>query len=154
MASLTRWLAEPEYRVISTLYFCRRIEGQGGLSRLLARWLWRRYVIGAGVLISPLAVIGQNLRLPHPIGIVVSEEARIADRVTLYQNVTLGRRTASLVGAPTIGDDVVIYAGAVVAGPVSIGSGAVIGANAVVMEDVPPGATAAGNPARIIAAAV
>jgi serine acetyltransferase len=91
---------------------------------------------------------GEGLFLPHPFGIVVHARARIGDRVTIYQNVTIGE-TNTTPGVPTIGDDVLIGAGAVVLGPVTIGDGAVVGANAVVLTDVPAGGLAVGNPARV-----
>ena len=148
--NLRRWLFEPEYQVVSALYACKRLDSRGNWARPLSRWLWRRYVIGNGCFISPLASIGTGLHLPHPIGIVVSEDACIGNNVTLYQNVTLGRVTADRGGAPMIEDGATIYAGAVILGTVRIGAGAVIGANSVVRIDVPGGAVAAGAPAAII----
>lgn len=93
---------------------------------------------------------GDELYLPHPYGIVVHAWARIGDRVTIYHNVTLGE-TGTGPGVPTIGDDVLIGAGAVLLGPITVGDGAVIGANAVVTADVPPGGLAVGNPATVTA---
>ncbi len=147
---LRKWLFEPEYQVVSTLYLCKRLDARGKWTRPLSRWLWRRYVIGGGCLISPLVEVGSGLHLPHPTGIVVSEDVCIGRDVTLYQNVTLGRLTADRRGAPTIEDGAVIYAGAVVLGSVRIGHGAVVGANSVVRSDVPDGAVVVGAPARII----
>jgi serine acetyltransferase len=92
---------------------------------------------------------GSDLFLPHPFAMVVHARAVIGDRVTIFQGVTLGE-TGTGPGAPTIGDDVVIGAGAVVLGPITIDDGAVIGANAVVTVDVPAGGLAVGNPAQII----
>lgn len=91
---------------------------------------------------------GDDLYLPHPYGIVVHAWARIGDRVTIYQNVTLGE-TNTRPGVPTLGDDVLVGAGAVLLGPITVGDGAVVGANAVVTDDVPAGGLAVGNPARI-----
>jgi serine O-acetyltransferase len=94
---------------------------------------------------------GPGLRLPHGArGTVIHWDSKIGSHVAFHHNVTLGvRRTGG--GAPTIDDDVEIGPGAVILGEVTIGQGAQIGANAVVLTDVPAGATAVGNPARIIA---
>lgn len=89
--------------------------------------------------------------LPHGLnGIVISDQARIGKNCTIFQQVTIGVRNMEGGGAPTIGDNVLIGAGAKVLGEISVGSGAKIGANAVVLENVPEGATVVGNPGRII----
>lgn len=94
--------------------------------------------------------VGSGLRLPHGSrGTVVHPCAQLGDRVTLFQNVTIG--VAHLGGpVPKIGDDVLVGAGACVLGGITVGDGAVIGANAVVLHDVPAGATAVGVPARVL----
>ena len=96
--------------------------------------------IGNGV------TLGEGVWFVHPIGTVVGGDAKVGRRVRFMGNNTIG--TVRDDGCPTIGDDVVIGAGARVLGPIHIGAGAVIGANAVVLEDVPPGATVVGIPAR------
>jgi len=115
------------------------------LRRLL--WWWSSLIFGSEIALA--AEIGGGFYLPHPYGVVVGA-CHIGRNVTLMQNVTLGRRHPHEDAYPTLEADVVICAGAVVLGGVVIGKGAVIGANAVVLSDVPPGATAIGNPARII----
>ncbi len=80
-----------------------------------------------------------KVKFPHPVGIVVCNRATFGRNVTVYQNVTIGVGKKGDVPAPSIGDDVVIYSGAVIVGGISIGEGAVIGANAVVTKDVPAG---------------
>ena len=121
----------------------------------LQTWLVRRRIIGAGVLcrllgtftyvlcaceISPSAVVPKTTRFPHPTGIVIGAGVRLGERVTVYQNVTLGShgRSDRQQAYPSIGDDTVIYAGAIVVGGVTVGARSIIGANAVLSTDVPP----------------
>ncbi len=100
-----------------------------------------------GVEIHPAAEIGTELFIDHGSGVVIGETARIGDRVTLYQGVTLGG-TGFQRGKrhPTLGDNVTVGSGAKLLGPIAVGDGAKVGANTVVVEDVPPGATVVGNP--------
>ena len=131
-----------------------------------ARWCWThgfkwlgRFVshIGrwlTGIEIHPGAKIGERVFFDHAMGVVVGETAEIGDGCTIYQGVTLGG-TSLYKGAkrhPTLGRDVVVGAGAKVLGGFTVGDGAKVGSNAVVTKPVPPGATAVGNPARIIEA--
>ena len=107
-----------------------------------------------GIEIHPGAQIGKGVFFDHAMGVVVGETAEIGDGCTIYQGVTLGG-TSLYKGAkrhPTLGRNVVVGAGAKVLGGFTVGDGAKIGSNAVVTKPVPAGATAVGNPARIIAA--
>jgi len=109
-----------------------------------ARWM-------TGIEIHPGATIGRRFFIDHGMGVVIGETATIGDDCTLYHGVTLGGTSWNKGKRhPTLGNDVVIGAGAKVLGPIMIGEGARIGSNAVVVKDVPPGATAVGIPARII----
>ena len=113
----------------------------------LSRWL-------TGIEIHPGARIGNGVFFDHGMGIVIGETAEIGDGCTIYHGVTLGG-TSLYKGAkrhPTLGRDVVVGAGAKVLGGFEVGDGAKIGSNAVVTKPVPAGATAVGNPARIIQA--
>lgn len=113
----------------------------------IARWF-------TGVEIHPGAKIGERVFFDHAMGVVVGETAEIGDGCTIYHGVTLGG-TSLYKGTkrhPTIGQDVVIGAGAQVLGGFTVGDGAKIGSNAVVTKPVPAGATAVGNPARILLA--
>lgn len=94
--------------------------------------------------------IGRGLLIPHPQGIVINPEARIGERCLIFQQVTIGTIGGKR-GAPVIGSNVDIGAGAKILGPVNIGDGAKIGANAVVLSDVPPGSVAVGIPAKVLA---
>jgi serine O-acetyltransferase len=96
--------------------------------------------------------LGERVFFDHGMGIVIGETAEIGDGCTVYHGVTLGG-TSLYKGAkrhPTLGKDVVIGAGAKVLGGFTVGAGAKVGSNAVVTKPVPEGATAVGNPARII----
>ncbi len=107
-----------------------------------------------GIEIHPGARIGERVLFDHAMGVVVGETAEIGDGCTIYQGVTLGG-TALYKGAkrhPTLGRNVVVGAGAQVLGGFTVGDGAKVGSNAVVTKPVPAGATAVGNPARIIQA--
>lgn len=108
--------------------------------RPLARLVQWQLIVVDGCYLSPFAHVDGRLSLPHPIGITIGHKARIGRNVTLYQHVTLGVRNARDDGCPTIEDDVIVYAGAVIVGSVTIGRGAVIGANAVITQSVPAGA--------------
>lgn len=96
--------------------------------------------------------IGPGLRLEHPNGIVVGRDVVVGRDAFICQRVTLGERLGRgrTAGYPTVGDDVFLGAGATVLGAVHIGSNARVGAGAVVLCDVPAGATAVGNPARVL----
>ena len=103
-----------------------------------------------GIEIHPAATIGRGLFIDHGTGVVIGETSVLGDRVTLFQGVTLGG-TGKERGKrhPTIGNNVVIGAGAKVLGNITIGSDSMIGANAVVVRDVPEHSTVVGVPGRI-----
>ena len=104
-----------------------------------------------GIEIHPGAQIGKGLFIDHGMGVVIGETTEIGDNCTIYQGVTLGG-TGKDVGKrhPTIGDNVMIGAGAKVLGPVKIGSGSKIASNAVVIREVPENSTAVGIPAKVV----
>jgi serine O-acetyltransferase len=104
-----------------------------------------------GIEIHPGARIGRRFFVDHGMGVVVGETAEIGDDVTLYQGVTLGGVSLDPGKRhPTLGNGVVVGAGAAVLGPFTVGDGARIGSNAVVVKAVPPGATVVGIPARAV----
>jgi serine O-acetyltransferase len=105
-----------------------------------------------GIEIHPGATIGRRVFIDHGMGVVIGETAEVGDDCTIYQGVTLGG-TSLTRGAkrhPTLGPGVIVGAGAQVLGGFTVGEGAKIGSNAVVVKPVPAGATAVGNPARVI----
>lgn len=119
--------------------------------RLSARAISQLAKFVTGVEIHPGATIGHGLVIDHGTGVVIGETAEIGDNCTIYQGVTLGG-TGKDVGKrhPTIGNDVLIGAGAKVLGPFRVGDGAKIAANAVVLEAIPEDSTAVGIPARVV----
>lgn len=104
-----------------------------------------------GIEIHPGAKIGKGLFIDHGMGVVIGETAEVGDNVTIYHGVTLGG-TGKDKGKrhPTIGNNVVIGAGAKILGPISIGNNVKVGANAVVLKDVPDNVTVVGIPAKIV----
>ena len=104
-----------------------------------------------GIEIHPGATIGRGLVIDHGAGVVIGETAEIGDDCTIYQGVTLGG-TGKNVGKrhPTLGNNVMIGAGAKVLGPLTIGDNAKIAAGAVALHDVPADSTAVGIPARVV----
>ncbi len=110
----------------------------------LARWL-------TGIEIHPGARIGRRFFIDHGMGVVIGETAEIGDDCTLYHGVTLGGTTWKKGKRhPSLGDNVVVGAGAKILGPINIGDGVRIGSNSVVVKDVPPGATVVGIPGHIL----
>ncbi|MBK9362314.1 MAG: serine O-acetyltransferase [Rubrivivax sp.] len=105
-----------------------------------------------GIEIHPGATLGRRVFIDHGMGVVIGETAEVGDDCTIYQGVTLGG-TSLARGAkrhPTLGQGVIVGANAQVLGGFTVGDGARVGSNAVVVKPVPPGATAVGNPARVI----
>ncbi len=119
-------------------------------NRALLRWASKKLRAEFGCFVQPGAEIGPGLKLPHPNGIIIGSGVRIGARCTIYHQVTFGaaRRGEGFGDSyPQVGDDVTIFAGAKLVGPIKIGDGAVIGANAVVLRDVPAAHRATGVPA-------
>lgn len=119
--------------------------------KFIARFISQRARRRTGIEIHPGATIGKNLFIDHGMGVVIGETAIIGDNCTLYQGVTLGG-TGKDHGKrhPTLGDNVLIGAGAKVLGPFRVGDNARVAAGAVVLSEVPDDATAVGVPARVV----
>jgi len=127
----------------------------------LSHWLWGKRLKWlaralsytgrwfTGIEIHPGATIGRRFFIDHGTGVVIGETAEIGDDVTLYHGVTLGGATWNKGKRhPTVGNNVVVGAGAKILGPIVVGENARIGSNAVVVKEVPAGATMVGIPAR------
>jgi serine O-acetyltransferase len=153
---------DPAARSVTEILFC-----YPGLHALwahrMANFLWRHHLkllarmlshvsrFFTGIEIHPGASIGRRFFIDHGAGIVIGETAEIGDDVLMYQgsglagtSLTKGKRH------PTIGNNVVIGAGAVVLGAITVGDGARIGAGSVVIHPVPPGVTVVGIPGRVV----
>lgn len=117
----------------------------------LARWVSQRAAHKTGIEIHPGAQIGKGFFIDHGIGVIIGETTIIGDNVTMYQGVTLGG-TGKEHGKrhPTIGNNVMISAGAKVLGSFKIGDNSKIGAGSVVLEEVPPNSTVVGVPGRVV----
>ena len=131
------------YRVAHKLYLSKHYFAARAVSQ------WARHK--TGIEIHPGATIGKGLFIDHGMGVVIGETTEIGDNCTLYQGVTLGG-TGKDVGKrhPTLGNNVLVGAGAKVLGPFKIADNSKIAANAVVLEEVPENSTAVGIPARVV----
>ena len=126
-------------------------------------WFWKRNLKTLGRIIShvgrfltgieihPGARIGRRFFIDHGMGVVIGETTEIGEDVLLYQGVVLGGVSHEKAKRhPTLGDKVVVGAGAILLGPINIGNGARIGAGSVVVSDAPENATVVGVPGRIV----
>ena len=154
-AARTRWEVLTCYPGLHALVLHRRahwcwthgLKWLGRFTSHISRWL-------TGIEIHPGAKIAGCVFIDHGMGVVIGETAEIGSGCTIYHGVTLGG-TSLYKGAkrhPTLGRGVVVGAGAKVLGGFVVGDGARVGSNAVVIKPVPAGATAVGNPARIMQA--
>ena len=151
-AAKSRWevlLCYPSVRAMAYHRVAHRLYLRGHMT--LARWISQHSRHVTGIEIHPGACIGKGFFIDHGDGVVIGETTVIGDNVTLYQGVTLGG-TGKDVGKrhPTIGDNVVIGAGAKVLGPFTVGSNSRIASNAVVLQEIPPDSTAVGVPAKVV----
>ncbi len=149
----TRWW-DPGRRLIRSIRDYQKAKERSGLAGFFgAKTAALRHYVWSVVTQCEIPLngtLGGGLLLPHPQGIVVSPGARVGPNCMLFHQTTLGT-VEGRTGSPTLGGHVDVGAGAKILGPVVIGDHARIGANAVVLCDVPPGATAVGIPARVLA---
>ena len=152
-AARTRWEVLTCYPGLHAIYiqklahwlWLHRLRWLGRFTSQLGRWL-------TCIEIHPGAKIGRCVFIDHGMGVVIGETAEVGDGCTIYQGVTLGG-TSLYRGAkrhPTLGNGVVVGAGAKVLGGFVVGDGAKIGSNAVVVKEVPAGATVVGIPGRVV----
>lgn len=153
---LRRLFFSPGHRAVATYRVAVQLRESVpwvGVGRLVAALLISRMGRVPGVEFGSRDVAGIGLHMPHPHDIVIGRGARIGSRVTIFNGVTLGARRApdeqdqGPRRYPVIEDDVVLYAGCKVLGPITIGCGSVVGANAVVLDSCPPGSVMVGVPA-------
>jgi len=116
----------------------------------LARWLSHVGRFLTGIEIHPAARLGPGLFIDHGMGVVIGETAEVGENVTLLQGVTLGGTSLRREKRhPTLGDNVVVGAGAAVLGAITVGDNSRIGAGSVVVRDVPPNSVVVGVPGRV-----
>ena len=151
-AARSRWEVLLCYPGIHALWFHRlahRLWGRGWL--LTARFVSNMGRFFTGIEIHPGARIGPGLFIDHGMGVVIGETAEIGENVTLYQGVTLGGTSLKKEKRhPTLGQSVVVGAGAAVLGAITIGAGSRIGGGSVVVNDVPPNSVVVGIPGKVI----
>lgn len=139
----------PSFKVMMHYRVAHRLYEKGHY--FWARWVSQRGVRKTGIEIHPGAQIGKGLFIDHGNGVIIGETTIIGDNVTLYQGVTLGG-TGKEHGKrhPTIGNNVMISAGAKILGSFTIGDNSKIGAGSVVLSEVPPNSTVVGVPGRVV----
>ncbi|MGN0141873.1 MAG: serine O-acetyltransferase EpsC [Roseburia sp.] len=142
-------LLYPSFRVMLSYRKAHKHYLKGHYFR--ARLISQRAARKTGIEIHPGATIGKGFFIDHGSGVIIGETAIVGDNVTLYQGVTLGG-TGKETGKrhPTIGDNVMISAGAKIIGSFTVGENSKIGAGSVVLEEVPPNCTVVGVPGRIV----
>ncbi len=139
----------PTFKVMLSYRRAHKLYQKGKFFR--ARLISQRAARRTGIEIHPGAQIGKGFFIDHGSGVIIGETAIIGDNVTLYQGVTLGG-TGKETGKrhPTLGNNVMVSAGAKIIGSFTVGDNSKIGAGAVVIREVPPNCTVVGVPGRIV----
>lgn len=141
---VTLWFRLLTYLETKSLFLCK-------LLYYISKVFYKHVQHKTGIQVPIGTHIGAGLRFFHHDCIIIAQGAKIGRNPSIHQGVTIGRVFAGpYAGVPTIGDSVVIFAGAKLIGNIHVGDGAVIGANAVVTRDVPPNCVVAGIPAKVI----
>lgn len=138
--------ADNRVKIYITLLLFFKNKNKNKLALIVSRRLQCKY----GVFLSCSADFDKSLILRHPVGIVIGQGVVIGKNVIIYQNVTLGTAKKGYKLYPKIGNNTIIYSGAVIIGNIEIGESCVIGANSVVTKNVPNNAVVVGNPARVL----
>lgn len=131
------------YLYYTKIYQKKNFFGGAGIAWIFFSYLFEKFHVD----ISFEAKIGEDLKLPHPMNIVIGRGCTLGKKCTIYHGVTLGQNKDKF---PRIGDNVIIYMGAKIVGDVVVGNNAIIGANAVVVKDVLENQIVAGVPAKCI----
>ena len=142
-------LLYPSFRAILSYRRAHKLYEKGHY--FMARWISQRSRRKTGIEIHPGAKIGKGLFIDHGAGVIIGETTIIGDNCTLYQGVTLGG-TGKEQGKrhPTLGNNVMVSAGAKVLGSFTIGDNSKIGAGSVVTKEIPSNVVAVGNPCRVL----
>ncbi len=148
-SKLLVFLTYPGMHAIWVHRLAHRLWTLGPVGRPAARIFSQLSRFFTGIEIHPGAVIGRRFFIDHGMGVVIGETAEIGDDVLMYHQVTLGGRSRGRFKRhPTIGNNVLLGAGAKIIGPITIGDGTKVGANALVVKEVPPGSVVTGIPAN------
>lgn len=118
--------------------------------KILIRYCEKKIYYKCSCWINPSAIFGENIKFPHPIGIVIGEGVVIGNNVKIYQNVTIGTKNTEIPKYPVIEDECVIFANSVILGEVTLGENTIIGANSLVINNTEPNSVYVGNPAKRI----
>jgi serine O-acetyltransferase len=142
-------LTYPGIHAVWVHRLAHRLWMAGPAGKPLARVLSQLSRFFTGIEIHPGAVIGRRFFIDHGMGVVIGETAEVGDDVLMYHQVTLGGRSRGRFKRhPTIGNNVLLGAGAKIIGPITIGDGTKVGANALVVKSVPPNSIVTGIPAN------
>lgn len=142
-------LTYPGVHAVWAYRLCHKLWVSNPALKPLARIISQLARAMTGVEIHPGAVIGRRFFIDHGMGVVIGETAEVGDDVLMYHQVTLGGRSRGRFKRhPTIGNNVLLGAGAKIIGPITIGDGTKIGANALVVKDVPANSVVTGIPAN------
>lgn len=125
-----------KYKLANSLYN----KGYKRLAHRVSHKIYKKYKC----CISEKAIIGKNVNFPHPVGIVIGSGVQIGDNCTIYQNVTIGRKSKDIENYPKIQENVIVYCNSCLIGDITIGKNSVIGCNSVVLKSVPENAKCIG----------